>query len=63
MRDRHRAFDVVGDRLGSGIGQVIDRKNDDVIADADAAILAPVTPECGFARNHLDTSRKVKREM
>ena len=45
MRNRHRALDVVRDRLGRGVGQVVDRQDDDVVAHADAAVLAPVTLE------------------
>jgi hypothetical protein len=45
MRDRHGPFDVVRDRLGGRVGQIIDGKNDHVVADADAAVLPPVTPE------------------
>jgi hypothetical protein len=37
----------VRDRLGRGIGQVVQRQDDDVVADADAAVLAPVAEEGG----------------
>ena len=43
MRNRQRALDVVRDRLGRGVGQIVDRQDDDVVAHADAAVLAPVT--------------------
>ena len=45
VRDRERSLDVVGDRLGGGVGQVVDGKDDDVVAHADAAVLAPVAHE------------------
>ena len=47
MRDRQRALDVVRDRLGGGVRQVVDRQDDDVVAHADAAVLAPVAQEGG----------------
>jgi len=43
MRDRQRALDIVGDGLGRGVGQVVYRQDDDVVAYADAAVLALVT--------------------
>ena len=45
MRDRHRALDVVRDSLARRVRQVVDRQDDDVIAHADAAVLAAVSPE------------------
>ncbi len=51
MRDRQRALDVVRDRLGGGVRQVVERQDDDVIAHADAAVLAPVAEEGGVFRN------------
>ena len=50
VRDRQRALDVVGDRLGGGVGQVVERQDDDVVAHADAAVLAPVAEESGVFR-------------
>ena len=47
VRDRHRALDVVRDGLGRGIGQVVQRQHDDVVAHADAAVLAAVAEEGG----------------
>jgi hypothetical protein len=47
MRDRQRALDVVGDRLGGGVREVVERQDDDEVADADAAVLAPVAEEGG----------------
>src|SRR5579863_4888937 len=52
MRQRQGALDVVGDRLGGGIGEVVERQDDHVIADADAAVLAAIAHEFearGFA--------------
>ena len=45
MRNRQRPLDVVRDRFARGVGQVVDRQDDDVVAHADAAVLAAVTPE------------------
>jgi hypothetical protein len=47
VRDRHRALDVVRHGLGGRVGQVVQRQDDDVVADADAAVLAPVAEEGG----------------
>ena len=52
MRNRQRALDVVRHRLGGGVRQVVHRQDDDVVAHADAAVLAPVAPECRFAQIH-----------
>ena len=58
VRDRHRALDVVGDRLGRGVRQVVERQDDDVVAHADAAVLAPVAQEGGLlVDDRLDMSR------
>ena len=45
VRQRHRALDVVGDRLAGRVRQVVERQDDDVVAHADAAVLAPPAPE------------------
>ena len=45
VRQRHRALDVVGDRLAGGVRQVVERQDDDVVAHADAAVLAPPAHE------------------
>ena len=47
MRDRERALDVVRDGLGGRVREVVERQHDDVVADADAAVLAPVAEEGG----------------
>ena len=52
MRNRHDTFDVVCHCLGRRIGKIVDRQNDDVIADAYAIILAPVAPKAGVLGNH-----------
>ena len=45
MRNGHRPFDVVGDRFRGRVGQIIDRQHENVVAHADAAVLAAITPE------------------
>ena len=45
MRDRERALDVVGDRLAAAFDRSSTGRIDDVVAHADAAVLAAVTPE------------------
>ncbi len=45
MRDRERTLDVVRDRFARRVRQVVDRQQDHVVADADAAVLAAVTLE------------------
>ncbi len=49
VRDRHRALDVVRHRLGGGVRQVVERQDDDVVAHADAAVLAPVAEKGGVS--------------
>ena len=53
VRQRDRALDVVRDGLAGGVGDVIERQDDDVVAHADAAVLAAVAPGisglCRFA--------------
>jgi hypothetical protein len=53
MRDRQRALDVVRDGLGGGVRQVVQRQHDDVVAHADAAVLAPVAEEGGVFETML----------
>ena len=48
VRYRQRSLDVVGDGVGGGIRQVVDRQDDDVIAHADAAVVATVTVKFGL---------------
>src|SRR5258706_63653 len=52
VRQRHRALDVVLDRLRGGVGKVVDRNDDDMVAHADAAVLAPVAVESGLREVH-----------
>jgi hypothetical protein len=47
VRDGQRALDVVGDSLRRRIGQVVHRQDDDVVADAHAAVLAAPAFEGG----------------
>ena len=42
MRDRERALDVVRDGLARGVRKVVDGQDNDVVADTDAPVLAPV---------------------
>jgi hypothetical protein len=46
MGQGQRALDIVGHCLAGSVGEVIHRQDDDVIADADTAIIAAVPPEC-----------------
>ena len=59
MRDRQRALDIVRDGLARGVGQVVDRQDDDVVAHADAAVLAPVAHECLLHVRHPSHQRLV----
>ena len=52
MRHRQRALDVVRHRLRRGVGQVVDRQDDDVVAHADAAVLAPVAQKVALREIH-----------
>ena len=52
MRQRQRALDVVGDRLAGGVGEVVERQDDDVVAHADAAVLAPPAAKAQVAISH-----------
>jgi hypothetical protein len=42
VRQRHRSLDVVGDRFSGGVREIVERQDDDVVADADASVLAAV---------------------
>jgi hypothetical protein len=46
--NREDALDVVGNRFGSGIGQVIDRQDENMVANTDAAVLAAIALETGL---------------
>jgi len=52
VRQGHRALDVVGHRLAGGVGQVVQRQDDDMVADADPAIFAAVSPESWFLHGY-----------
>src|SRR6476661_6766199 len=52
MRDRQRSLDVVRNGLGGGVGQIVDRQHDHVVANADAAVLASIPVECLLHRYH-----------
>jgi hypothetical protein len=45
MGQRHAALDVVRHRFGSRVGKIVQRQYDYVIANADAPVLSPVSPE------------------
>ena len=61
MRQRQRALDVVRHRLGGGVRQVVHRQDEDVVAHADAAVLALVAPESRFREIHDAHHRLVLR--
>lgn len=48
VRKCERALDVVLDRLTGCIGEVVQRQDDDMVANAHTAIFASVSPECRF---------------
>jgi hypothetical protein len=45
VRQRQRALDVVRHRLAGGVGEIVEGQDDDVVAHADAAVLAAVALE------------------
>ena len=51
--DCERSLDVVRDRFGGRVREIVHRQNKDVIADADPAVLAPVTQESGVYVDHF----------
>src|SRR5207302_2388000 len=57
MRYRERALDVVRNRLGRGIRDIVDRQDDHVVTYADAAVLAAITEECRLSHLNLPTLR------
>ena len=59
MRDRHRSLDGDGHRFGGGIGQVVERQDDDVVAHADAAVFAPIAAEGGVLVDHCHVGSSV----
>ena len=54
VRQRQRALDVVRHRLARRVRQVVERQDDDMIANADAAVFAPVPME--VVASHVTTS-------
>ena len=61
VRERERALDVVGDRLAGGVREIVERQDHDVVAHADAAVLAAVAQNgdsnalplpCAIAAHH-----------
>ncbi len=42
VRQGHGALDVVANRFAGGIGNVVKRQDDDMVADTDTAVFAPV---------------------
>ncbi|MGF6986996.1 hypothetical protein QFZ99_006537 [Paraburkholderia atlantica] len=52
MRQRHGPLDVVFDRLRRGIGQIVDRQDDHVVAYAHAAIVATIAAKSRIQVNH-----------
>jgi hypothetical protein len=55
---RDRPLDMGGHGLGRGVGDVVDRQDGDVVADAHAAVLAPVAPDLlvGHGRMRLTSA-------
>ena len=45
MRQGNRALDVVGDSLTGSVGDIVDRQDCDVVADAYAPVFTPVAEE------------------
>src|SRR6185503_2344286 len=54
MRKRQRALDVVRHRLARRIRQVVERKNDYMVTNADAPVFPPVSIE--IVASHVTTS-------
>ena len=60
VRNGERALDLVGDQLAGGVGNIVERQNDHVIAHADAAVFAPPAHEfhvrLAVAFSHVTTA-------
>ena len=56
VRQGHGAFDVVGHCFASGVGNVVNGQDDDVVANTDATVFAPISKEGGVLVNHVDNS-------
>ena len=52
MRQRQGALDIVAHSLTGGVGEVVEGKNDHVIADACAAVLAAKTVKIVSAHSY-----------
>ena len=52
MRNGERALDVAGDGLGRRVREIVHRQDDDVIAHADAAVVAAIALKCRLHRHH-----------
>ncbi len=53
VRQRHRAADQAGDTRDSGVGDVIHRHNQNVVANAHAVVIAPVAGEGDIWKSHF----------
>ena len=53
MRNGHRALDVVGDGFAGRVGKIIQRQDDDMIANAHASVLATISQKCFLHGYHL----------
>ncbi len=52
MRNRERSLDGVRHDFTGGVGEIVDGQDEDVIAHADATVVAFVSLECGLAQVH-----------
>jgi hypothetical protein len=52
VRNCHGALDGNSNGFSSGVGQVIQRQNDHMVTDADAAVIAAIAPESGVLVDH-----------
>ena len=53
VRQSERSLDVVRHRLARRIGQIVERQDDDMIANADTSVLAPIPVE--VVASHVTT--------
>ena len=53
MRKRHAALDIVGYGFRCGVGEIVQGKNNDMVAYAYAPVLAPITPKSRIVRSKL----------
>ena len=60
VRQRHRALDVVGDGLGGGVREIVDRDDEDVIAHAEAPVGAAIAPAASCPRACAHPARGVR---